>query len=50
MKRPAAKSKSKKVAKIGPSVASTFDEVVRLIEQSRERAFRAVNSELVNLY
>jgi predicted nuclease of restriction endonuclease-like (RecB) superfamily len=28
----------------------SFDEVVRLIELARERAFRAVNSELVGLY
>jgi hypothetical protein len=31
-------------------VDASFAEIVSLIEQSRTRAYRAVNSELVNLY
>jgi hypothetical protein len=32
------------------SVESSFDEVVRLIEQSHLRAFQAVNAEMIDLY
>lgn len=31
-------------------VESSFDEVVRLIEQSHRRAYQAVNAELIDLY
>jgi len=33
-----------------PAVESSFDEVVRLIEQSHRRAYQAVNAELIDLY
>jgi predicted nuclease of restriction endonuclease-like (RecB) superfamily len=50
MKKPPAKAKSKKVAKVAAPAERAFDEVVQLIERARERAFRAVNAELVGLY
>ncbi len=33
-----------------PAAESSFDEVVRLIEQSHRRAYQAVNAELIDLY
>jgi predicted nuclease of restriction endonuclease-like (RecB) superfamily len=50
MKKPPAKAKSKKIAKAAVPAERAFDEVVQLIERARERAFRAVNAELVGLY
>ena len=40
------------VAKTAPaqSAESSFAEVVELIQQSRQRAYQAVNSELIDLY
>ena len=40
------------VIKAGANVPleSSFDEVVRLIQQSHRRAYQAVNSELIDLY
>lgn len=29
---------------------NTFDEIVTIIEQARQRAFRAVNRELIEMY
>lgn len=33
-----------------PNNASTFDEVIAIIDNARESAFRAVNRELINMY
>jgi predicted nuclease of restriction endonuclease-like (RecB) superfamily len=36
--------------KLVPNSAEAFDEVIAIIENARERAFRAVNRELINMY
>ena len=33
-----------------PENANTFDEVISIIDNARESAFRAVNRELINMY
>ena len=50
-RRPPSKSRAGAVpALAGTSLETSFAEVVGLIEQARERAFHAVNTELVGLY
>jgi hypothetical protein len=36
--------------KLIPGGAGAFDEVIAIIENARENAFRAVNRELINMY
>ena len=36
--------------KLIPGNAAAFDEVISIIENARESAFRAVNRELINMY
>nr|WP_200932123.1 PDDEXK nuclease domain-containing protein [Pseudorhodoferax sp. Leaf265] len=48
--RPRQPASKNPVAVATPPVESAFAEVVRLIEQARQRAYQAVNTELVGLY
>jgi predicted nuclease of restriction endonuclease-like (RecB) superfamily len=50
MKKPVAKARAlSKPARV-PAVEASFGEVVELIRQARQRAFRAINTELIDLY
>lgn len=48
--RPRQPASKNPVAVATPPVESAFAEVVRLIEQARQRAYQAVNSTMVDLY
>ena len=49
-KLPASKPKAAVIKAALPPAESSFAEVVDLIRQSRERAFHAVNTEMIDLY
>ena len=36
--------------KLTPENSAAFDEVISIIDNAREKAFRAVNHELINMY